>query len=116
MKAKDPLFSFAASPRFQTSEKVSDQSIELKLSGRPIEYIALGQRPEREGAAKIYRHFADWYARLNATRPGNLPAGARLALNEELGRRELLPREVDPHHHAGQPAGPQNRSQVAAPR
>jgi hypothetical protein len=97
-EAKNPLLSFAAKPRFETTEKVSEQNgqsgIELRLAGKPIEYVVLGQRPEQPAAAKLYRHFADWYARLNATRPGNLPAGARLALNEELGRRELLPREV----------------------
>jgi hypothetical protein len=97
-QAKDSLFSFAARPKFQTTEKVLEQNgqslVELRLAGKPLEYVALGQRPERPEAAKIYRHFADWYARLNATRPGNLPSGARLALNEELALRELLPREV----------------------
>jgi hypothetical protein len=96
--AKDPLFSFAARPKFQTTEKVLEQNgqslVELRLDGKPLVYTALAQRPERPEAAKIYRHFADWYARLNATRPGNLPSGARLALNEELGLRELLPREI----------------------
>ena len=98
VEAKNPLLSFAAKPRFETTEKVSEQNgqsfVELRLSGKPMEYVVLGERPEQPAAAKLYRHFADWYARLNATRPGNLPAGARLALNEELGRRELLPREV----------------------
>ena len=98
VQAKDPLFSFAAKPQFQTTEKVTgdaaQQTIELKLSGKPIEYVVQAHRVERPDAAKIYRHFADWYARLNASRPGNLPAGARLALNEELGRRDLLPLEV----------------------
>jgi hypothetical protein len=97
-QAKNPLLVFAARPQFKTAEKTLEQNgqslIELHLTGKPLEYVALGERPERAEAAKVYRHFADWYARLNATRPGNLPAGARLALNEELGRRELLPREV----------------------
>jgi hypothetical protein len=96
--SKNALLVFAAKPQFATSEKVLEQNgqslVELKLTGKPLEYVVLGQRPERPEMAKIYRHFADWYARLNATRPGNLPAGARLAVNEELGRRELLPREV----------------------
>ncbi|HZN35834.1 MAG TPA: hypothetical protein VFB80_18520 [Pirellulaceae bacterium] len=95
---KNALLAFAARPKFQTAEKTVDENgqslLELRLSGKPIEYVVLGARSERPEAAKIYRHFADWYARLNATRPGNLPAGARLAVNEELGRRELLPREV----------------------
>ncbi len=98
VEAKNPLLAFAARPRFETTEKVSEQNgqsfIELRLAGKPIEYVVLGERPERPEAARLYRHFADWYARLNATRPGNLPAGARLAVNEELGRRELFPREV----------------------
>jgi hypothetical protein len=97
-ESKNGLLAFAARPKFQTTERTLEQNgqsfLELKLAGKPIEYTVLGQRPERPEAAKIYRHFADWYARLNATRPGNLPAGARLAVNEELGRRELLPREV----------------------
>ena len=96
--AKNTLLAFAARPQFKTAEKTLDQNgqslIELRLTGKSLEYVALGQRPERPEAAKVYRHFADWYARLNATIPGNLPAGARLALNDELGRRELLPREV----------------------
>ncbi len=42
---------------------------------------------------RIYRSFADWYARLNAAFPNNLPPGARLALNQALADRDLLPLE-----------------------
>jgi hypothetical protein len=98
VEGKHALLAFAARPKFETtSEEVSENGQELvriKLAGKPLEYTVLGQKPQRAEAVKAYRHFADWYARLNATRPNNLPPGARLALNEELAKRELLPREI----------------------
>jgi hypothetical protein len=112
-ESKSPLLVFAARPQFQTTEKAIEEGgqslIELRLSGKPLDYVVLAQKGEQLEAAKIYRHFADWYARLNATRPGNLPAGARLALNEELGRRELMPREVT---RSISPANPLARKDV----
>jgi hypothetical protein len=97
-KGKNALLAFAARPTFETtSEEVKENGqdlVRLTLAGKPLEYVALGMKPQRPEAARLYRYFADWYARLNATRPPNLPAGARLALNEELAKRELLPREI----------------------
>ena len=46
-------------------------------------------------ADEQFREFADWYARLNAIRPGNLPPFGRLELNEALARRQLVPEEID---------------------
>ncbi|HZZ73132.1 MAG TPA: hypothetical protein VFE24_12830, partial [Pirellulales bacterium] len=47
-------------------------------------------------AAKQYREFTDDFARLNAvTNPGSLPPFPRLAVNEALGKRNALPREVE---------------------
>lgn len=98
VESRNALLAFAARPQFETSsENVKENGQELvriKMAGKPLEYTALGLKPQREGAAKVYRHFADWYARLNATRPNNLPPGARLALNAELAERDLLPREI----------------------
>ena len=68
--------------------------MELRLTGKPLTYVALGQRPDRKDAVGAYRHFTDWCARLNATRGGNLPPGARLALNQALAEHELLPLEI----------------------
>ena len=97
-ESKDSLFKFASAPKFESSsEDVQEHGqscVRLKLTGRPLEYVALARRPERAGAAREYRYFADWYARLNATRPGNLPPGARLELNKALADQELLPLEV----------------------
>jgi len=98
VEEKHALLVFAARPKFETtSEEVNENGqdlVRIKLAGKPLEYAALGQKPQRPEAARVYRHFADWYARLNATRPNNLPPGARLALNAELADRELLPREI----------------------
>jgi hypothetical protein len=98
VQGKSPLLAFAARPTFETtSEEVKENGqdlVRLTLAGKPLTYTSLGIKPQRPEAAKLYRYFADWYARLNATRPPNLPAGARLALNEELAKRELLPREI----------------------
>jgi hypothetical protein len=98
VQSKDALLAFAARPTFETtSEEVKENGqdqVRLSLTGKPLEYVALGVKPQRPEAARLYRYFADWYARLNATRAPNLPAGARLALNEELAKRELLPREI----------------------
>lgn len=97
-ESKDSLFKFAAAPKFESSsEDVQEHGqsfVRVKLTGPPLEYVALARRPERVGAAREYRYFADWYARLNATRPGNLPPGARLEVNKALADQELLPLEV----------------------
>jgi hypothetical protein len=97
-KEKDRLFAFCAVPQFETTEKEVERNgqthVELRMTGKPLTYVALGQRPERKEAAQAYRHFTDWCARLNSTRPGNLPAGARLALNQSLAEHELLPLEI----------------------
>jgi hypothetical protein len=97
-ESKDSLFSFAARPDFAaTSEDVHENGqdlVKLSLVGKPLEYHAVGRRPERLEAVRSFRYFADFMARLNSQRPGNLPAGARLELNKQLAERELLPVEI----------------------
>jgi len=97
-KQKHALFAFCAAPQFETTEKELERNgqtiIELRLSAKPLTYVAEGQRFEQHlDAVKAYRHFADWCARLNATR-GNPPAPARLELNEALAEHDLLPLEI----------------------
>jgi hypothetical protein len=97
-QAKEPLFAFCALPQFETSEKEVEQNgqtlTELQLAAKPLSYVARGQKPPHPDAVKAYHQFADWCARLNATRSGNLPPGARLALNQALAERKLLPLEI----------------------
>jgi hypothetical protein len=97
-KVKDAVLAFAAQPKFEISAQETNETgeplVRLTLAARPLEYVVLGKQPENADAAKRYRHFADWYARLNATRPDGLPPAARLVLNAELADRGLLPLEV----------------------
>lgn len=108
-REKNPLLSFCAAPHFEITEKTLDQNgqsqVELKLTGKPLSYLAVGQRLPRPEAARAYRHYADWCARLNATRAGNLPPGARLALNQALAVRELLPLDITRTIPASGPLG-----------
>lgn len=97
-KEKDRLFAFCAAPQFEISQKpieMNGQSlVELRLSSKLMTYVANGVKPQLEESGRAYRHFADWCARLNATRGGNLPPGARLALNKALAEGDLLPLEI----------------------
>jgi len=97
-KQRNSLIVFCADPHFETTaneiERQGQTMTELKLVGKPLTYTALGQKPQQSDAVKIYRHFADWCARLNATRDANLPPMARLELNREFAERGLLPFEV----------------------
>lgn len=97
-KEKNTPFAFAAAPHFDTTvneiERQGQPMTELRLTAKPLSYTALGLKPTDPDAVKMYRHFADWCARLNSTRGGNLPAAARLELNREFAERDLLPFEI----------------------
>ena len=67
---------------------------ELVLKGRRLTYQALGIEPKQSGAARRYREFADWIARLNAARLRSLPPFARIELNRSLSDRGLVPTKV----------------------
>jgi hypothetical protein len=91
------LVAFCAQPDFQQSETALEQHgqtlTELRFASKPLTYVVLGQKAQHAEAAKAYRQFADWCARLNTT-VGNLPAAARLSVNQVLAEKELLPLEV----------------------
>ena len=91
------LVAFCAEPQFEQTEAAVEQRgqslTELTFTAKPLTYIVRGQKAEHPEAAKIYRQFADWCARLNTT-DGNLPAAARLVVNQSLAERDLLPLEV----------------------
>jgi hypothetical protein len=97
-QSKNPLFAFAADPQFETSaEEVRENGqslVRITLAADPLSYVALGQKPQQAQSVRAYRQFADWFARLNAARPGNLPPEARMVLNQTLADRGLLPLEV----------------------
>lgn len=95
---KDPLFAAAADPQFEVQEEVIGESqaarTRVTLTSKTITYTATGKPPAEAATAQAFKEFADWYARLNAIRGGNLPPGARLALNRELASRNMLPEEI----------------------
>ena len=66
----------------------------LVLAGTRVTYTVKTLKPPNADVVKRYRAFADWYARLNATRVGNLPPFARLQLNGALAQRGLVPQVV----------------------
>jgi hypothetical protein len=92
------LFSFAASPKFTPAveeyEENGQKLVRLTLAGKALTYSAVARKPERPEAVRAFRSFADWFARLNAMRPGNLPPGARLELNKTIAERDLIPLEI----------------------
>jgi hypothetical protein len=67
----------------------------LTLSNGSVTYHVEGVEPKAKEAVNHYRQFADWYARLNALRPGNSPPFARLQVNSELAARGLIPKTIE---------------------
>lgn len=74
--------------------KFDEENKEVHLQGKSLGYQAKGLTPKTEAAVADYQEFADWYARLNATRAGNPPPFARLELNRQLAQNGLLPNEI----------------------
>ena len=89
----DGVFAFAAAP--QLKRELDEQGGWLSLSSSWLTYRVKGIKPPRSETAAVYRDFADWYARLNATRPGSLPPFPRLELNQLLAERQEIPEEVE---------------------
>lgn len=77
----------------------------ITLAGKPLMYRAKGQAPPQPELVARYREFADWYARLNALRAGNLPPFARFELNQELATRGWIPVEVERTQLSEKPLG-----------
>jgi hypothetical protein len=79
----------------ETAEMETDDEGWLALANEQVMYRAECIKPEDKTTAAEYREFADWYARLNAMRPGNLPPFMRLRLNSEIARRGMLPKTIE---------------------
>ena len=90
-KTSHPVIRFAASPKFQESYEENTQR--LTLANDQLSYSVLAEKPKLLVAVHQYRDFADWFARLNTTR-NSFPSAARIALNNALSRRQLIPRQI----------------------
>jgi hypothetical protein len=97
--AGNPVFAAAAQPVFETTtvdfKENNSNYTKLTFAGKPIQYTVTGQVARHPAAANDYRYFSDWSARLSSLRPGNLPAGARLEVNDAIAKKGLLPTKVE---------------------
>ncbi|WP_425617209.1 hypothetical protein NA78x_000882 [Anatilimnocola sp. NA78] len=98
LEETDAVFRAAAKPEFivkhEAFKENGNKFTRLKLEAKVIQYTAVGEKPRHPDAARDFRYFADWYARLNSVR-GNLPAGARLELNAAIFDQGLLPLRIE---------------------
>ncbi len=91
-KSSRPLMKFAAEPAFEVD---FDEDGMLTLSSEFINYRLQTEPAGSAESAQQYRDFSDWYARFNSmSAPGSLPPFARMAVDDELARRGLVPVEV----------------------
>lgn len=89
--AESELFKFCTKPLFE--ETFTDDT--LTLAAKQLSYSVICMKPEQSGTERRYREFADWSARLNGMRPGNLPPFPRLELNRALVKQGMLPKEIE---------------------
>lgn len=88
-KGNERLFNPQISPSFDEQAKI------VTVASDRLTYRAKCIDPKLPDAAEKYRRFADWYARLNAVRPGNPPPFGRLELNSAVAERSLVPEEIE---------------------
>jgi hypothetical protein len=89
-KAESDLFKFCTEPVFK--ETFADNI--LTLEADQFTYRVTCVKPKWAEAAQQYCEFADWSARLNAIRPGNLPPFPRMELNKALAGQKMLPEDI----------------------
>ena len=80
-------------PQFEETYEAAEQT--LTLTDAKLTYRAKGIKPKHPEFAQRFQLFADWYARLNATRFGNPPPFGRIELNQSLAKHGLIPAEIE---------------------
>ncbi|HAW28432.1 MAG TPA: hypothetical protein DCY03_09990 [Planctomycetaceae bacterium] len=89
---------FQLDPTFET--QFDSKKNQLMLESKLINYRVQCVAPDQQASVENYLRFADWMARLNyVLHPYTLPPASRIALNEELRTRNLIPIEVDLQTH-----------------
>lgn len=84
---------FLFDPEFK--ESYDDASNELTLSSDEMTYRIKGTPAKAEQAFQAYVEFANWYSKLSATDPRQMPPFPRLEANKAISRHQLIPREVE---------------------
>lgn len=98
-KGNDSFLKAMVNPKFETKveefEENSETRYRITMASKEITYKVVGQQPQHQEAVHAYRQFADYFSRFNAVRLGGLPPGARLALDQALAEKGLIPIEIE---------------------
>jgi hypothetical protein len=92
-QSSDAFVRFVAEPKFSPAFDAVERR--FSLSSDYLTYQVKTVKPTGAAAAREYRHFADWYAYLNATNVGAMPPFPRMELNKALADQGLVPAEVE---------------------
>jgi hypothetical protein len=91
--SKNQLVQFHANPKFEVRYQYGNP--EMVLHSSQLTYHIDTVEAPSSAAAQQYREFSDWFARLNVMiDPQAMPPFARMAVNQELATRDLLPKVV----------------------
>lgn len=90
LSKKEP---FLFNPRFE--EMYNESSSELTLSSDEMTYKIKGTKSKSDESFRAYLEFANWYSKLSATDPRQMPPFARLELNKAISKHQLIPQEVE---------------------
>lgn len=90
LNQKEP---FLFNPKFE--EQYDEMSSELTLSSEEMTYRIKGTKFKTEETFQAYVEFANWYSKLSATDPRQMPPFARLELNKAISKHGLIPKEVE---------------------
>ena len=98
------FFKFQLKPDFQVKFTPHPQSPTLVLTSPLVEYHVECAAQANPQVVEAYLDYADWAARLSfITRRQAMLPDVRLAVNQELRRRKLLPVKVTLHTHTKVP-------------
>ena len=79
----------------QLDQQFNPSTRTVTVSSEHLTYEATGVTAKWQSSVQQYRHFADWIARLNSTRVGNLPPYSRFELNRVMAEQKLMPRTIE---------------------
>ncbi len=89
----DPFLRFLAAPKFDRQGVTA--AGEMEFASPWATYLVTPQDPANDEIARAYQDFSNEYCRLNTLiNPGARPPFARMIVNDALGQRKLIPREV----------------------
>jgi hypothetical protein len=89
---RDARRRFLAAPQFDIEPDVAANQLTFRSPW--LTYRIVTEPAPTEEAARQYVEFSDWYARLNTLAGRGALPFARIAVDAELGRRQVVPQEV----------------------